>query len=44
VIRQSAPAVMSQAAAGGWSEAKRRALMPRYDDAMKAWIEDDTED
>ena len=43
MIRQSAPAVMRQAEAVGWSEAKRKALMPCYDYAIKDWIEDDTE-
>ena len=43
MIRQSAPAVMRQAEAGGWSEAERQALMPCYDDAVKDWTEDDTE-
>jgi hypothetical protein len=34
---------MRQAEAGGWSEAKRQALMPCYDSAIKDWTEDDTE-
>jgi hypothetical protein len=42
VTRQSAPAAAEQAEAGGRSEAKLKALMPYYDDAITDWIEDDT--
>lgn len=43
VIRRASPSMMAKAYAEGWTEARRRAMMPYYDYALESWLEDETE-